>query len=88
MLSVSFDCAVPPKKASFDLLVPKDIVPAPIYRLYHGIDALPRLCAYSDDDAAGTNCREELSVAELLVPLPISLSVVVDVLGADAHSTA
>ena len=46
------------------------------------------LCAYSDDDAAGTNCREELSVAELLVPLPISLSVVVDVLGADAYSTA
>jgi hypothetical protein len=88
VLKVFFVSAFVPKKPRDEMLVPREIVPAPIYRLYHGIDALPRLCAYSDDDDAGTSCRDELSVALLLVPLPVSLSVVVDVLGADAHSTA
>ena len=86
MLKVSFDCAAPPKKESFELLVPKDIVPPPMYMLYHGDTELPRLCAYIDDDAAGTSCRDELSVALLLVPLPVSLSVVV--VGADTHSAS
>lgn len=75
VLKIFFVSAFAPKKPRDEMLVPREIVPAPIYRLYHGIDALPRLCAYSDDDAAGTNCRDELSVAELFEPLPTSLSV-------------
>lgn len=75
VLNIFFVSAFAPKKPRDEMLVPREIVPAPIYRLYHGIDALPRLCAYDADDDAGTSCRDELSVAELFEPLPTSLSV-------------
>ena len=88
VLNIFFVSAFAPKKPRDEMLVPREIVPAPIYRLYHGIDALPRLCAYSDDDAAGTSCRKELSVAELLEPLPTSLSEDPPELGGVDHSVS